>query len=250
MNRFYIEPAASHESVIVLSERESHHAANVLRMKAGEQVVALNGQGAELLCKVDKVARRQVTLKLIKRKEITPRPYQISLVQAVPKGKTMETIIEKGVELGVANIVPVLAERTVVHFDRQGAEAKLEKWNWIAIDAIKQCGSPWLPTIHSPKSIPEYVAAPIYGELTFVGSLQSDAQHPRAYFSDFAAKNRRKPKSVLVWIGPEGDFAPAELKLIQESGAQPITLGQLVLRCDTAAFYCLSVLNYELQAPT
>ena len=80
-----------------------------------------------------------------------------------------------------------------------------------------------------------------------VGSLQKERRHPRAVLQEYEMKQGRPPKSVAVWIGPEGDFTPAELAAIQASGAQPLSLGKLVLRVETAAIYCLSFLNYELQ---
>src|SRR3954469_7739381 len=104
MNRFYVEPQASREPLIELSERESHHALNVLRLKPGDRCAALNGQGAELLCQVEKIGKRQVTLRICQRNNIPPLPYQTTLIQALPKGKAMEFIIEKATELGAAHI--------------------------------------------------------------------------------------------------------------------------------------------------
>jgi 16S rRNA (uracil1498-N3)-methyltransferase len=84
-------------------------------------------------------------------------------------------------------------------------------------------------------------------ELSLVGSLQTERRHPRECFEEFQAKHGRRPQNAAVWIGPEGDFTLAELEVIQTSGAQPVSLGKLVLRVETAAVYCLSILNYELQ---
>ncbi len=249
MNRFYVEPQASREPLIELSERESHHALNVLRLKPGDRCAALNGQGAELLCQVEKIGKRQVTLRICQRNNIPPLPYQTTLIQALPKGKAMEFIVEKATELGAAHIIPVIAERSVARLDEENADAKLEKWNWIAMEAIKQCGSAWLPKIHPPRKISENIATPEPSELTLLASLQPDARHPRLHFQDFAHEKNRKPKSVSVWVGPEGDFTPAEINAIHARGALPITLGPLVLRSETAALYCLSTLNYELQGP-
>ena len=86
-------------------------------------------------------------------------------------------------------------------------------------------------------------------ELPLIATLQPDAQHPRNYFKEFSDDRKRLPSTATVWVGPEGDFTPAEINAIRGSGALPITLGQLILRSETAAFYCLSILNYELQAP-
>ena len=104
----------------------------------------------------------------------------------------------------------------------------------------------WLPKIETPATIGQFLARSERFELSFVGSLQTERRHPREYFQEFQTKHGRRPQSAAVWIGPEGDFTLEELKAIQNSGAQLISLGKLVLRVETAAVYCLSILNYEL----
>jgi 16S rRNA (uracil1498-N3)-methyltransferase len=249
MHRFYVEPSQSGEKSIEVSEREFHHATHVLRLKEGERVVALDGQGAELSCTIESITKRALTLRVYQRNAVAPLPYQVTLVQAIPKGKTMELIVQKAAELGVWRVVPIMAERTVAHLDEENTETKVEKWNWIAIDSIKQCGSTWLPKISEPLKPSQYLAQAERTELTLIATLQPDAKHPRIYLRDFVSEKGRKPKSISVWVGPEGDFTPAEINAIRAAGAVPISLGQLILRSETAAFYCMSVLNYEMQAP-
>ena len=248
MHRFYVEPGQSGNEMIELSEREAHHALNVLRLKEEERVVALNGEGAELSCVVAKLSKKGVTLRVYQRSTIPPLPYQLTLLQAVPKGKAMEIIVQKAAELGAWKVVPVISERTVTHLDEDRSESRVEKWRWIAIDAIKQCGSAWLPKFAEPLKPAQYLATAERTELTFVASLQPGAKHPRTYLKDFVTERKRKPKSITVWVGPEGDFTPAEINSVVAAGALPITLGSLVLRSETAAIYCLSVMNYEIQA--
>ena len=249
MHRFYIEPGQSQSESIQLSEREAHHALNVLRLKAGERVSVLDGQGSELLCTVEGTGKHEVSLRVYQRNKIAPLPYQVTLVQAIAKGKAMETIIQKAAELGAYRVVPVIGERTVSQLDEESAESKVEKWKAIAIDSIKQCGSAWLPKIELPVKPGQYLAQAERTDLALLASLQPGAQHPRTCLKDFQEEKGRKPKSIAVWVGPEGDFTPAEINAVRGSGALPITLGQLVLRSETAAIYCLSVLNYEMQAP-
>jgi 16S rRNA (uracil1498-N3)-methyltransferase len=248
MHRFYVEPAESRKELTELSEREAHHALNVLRLKEGERVVALNGEGAELCCTVEKVGKRGVTLRVYQRGAIPPLPYQLTLIQAVPKGKAMEIIVQKAAELGAWKVLPILSERTVAHVDEERSESKVEKWRWIAIDAIKQCGSAWLPKFSEPLKPSQHLALGERAELTLIASLQPGAKHPRTYLKGFLDEKNRKPKSIAVWVGPEGDFTPAEVNAVVGAGALPITLGPLVLRSETAAIYCMAVLNYEMQA--
>jgi len=249
MHRFYLPPAACQQQPLTLSGREAHHALNVLRIRPGERVAVLNGAGEEFLCEVQEARRREVTLKLVQTHTLAPLPYAVTLLQAVTKGKMMEVIVQKATELGAHRIVPILSARSVAHIEEGDAANKTEKWKATAIEAIKQCGCAWLPRVEPPQTPQGFLARGDKCELSLIASLQRDARHPREYFESFMAESKRRPASVGVWVGPEGDFTPAEFNAVRASGALPITLGELVLRSETAAIYCLSIINYELQSP-
>src|SRR5471032_1568027 len=247
MHRFYLPSKNCAGNSLRLDARESHHALKVLRVKYGELVAVLDGAGNEFLCTVENCSRDAVTLSVSLKNFMPPAPCQITLLVAVPKGKIIEGIIQKSVELGAHRIVPILSERVVTQLDGESGEHKREKWEQVAIEAIKQCGAVWLPKIEAPVTIGIFLARKEKFDLSLVGSLQKERRHLREVFSEFEVKQKRLPKSVGVWIGPEGDFTLDELKTIQDSGAFPISLGSLVLRVETAAVCCLSVLNHELQ---
>jgi 16S rRNA (uracil1498-N3)-methyltransferase len=249
MRRFYLPPSACRSDALTLSGAEAHHALRVLRVRVGERVIVLNGAGEELTCQVAETGRRAFTLDVLQRQRIVPMPCQITLVQAVPKGRTMDFIVQKATELGAARIVPTLSERSVPQWNPAEAATKRARWQMTAVEAIKQCGLAWLPAIDSPQDIAAITDQGALAELSLMASLHPGAQHPRARIETFLADNGRLPRSVAVWVGPEGDFSPRELEQIQRAGAKPVTLGRLVLRSETAALYCLSTLQYELQAP-
>jgi 16S rRNA (uracil1498-N3)-methyltransferase len=244
--RFYLPPERCLGDALRIEGREAHHALHVLRVKRGEPVVVLDGAGHEFLCEIAGASRDAVTMCVRQRNFIPPPACQITLLQAVPRGKIIEAIIQKSVELGAHRIVPLLTERVVTHLDEKERTSKREKWQLVAIEAIKQCGAAWLPKIETPVTIEQSFSRKEKFDLSLVGSLQTERRHPRECFQEFQAKFGRAPQTVAVWIGPEGDFTPDELKAIQASGALPISLGQLTLRVETAAVYCLSILNYEL----
>ena len=248
MHRFYLPPEHCRAAALTLRGGEAHHALRVLRVRDGERVVVLDGAGQELHCAVIGQKRDAISLEVVERKTFPPLPCAITLLQAIPKGKIFESITQKATELGVARIVPILSERVVTHLDSGSAEAKAEKWQQVAVEAIKQCGSAWLPSVEAPVTVKDFLAQPESFELPLVGCLENGSRHPRVWFEKFFAEHRRAPKSIGVWVGPEGDFSAAEYAAIQGAGARPITLGPLVLRVETAATYCLSVLNYELRA--
>jgi 16S rRNA (uracil1498-N3)-methyltransferase len=274
MHRFYLPPGSTRGDSLRLDGREAHHALRVLRLKRGELVAVLDGAGNEFLCTVENSSRDAVTLSVSLKNFTPPPPCSITLLQAVPRGKIIESIIQKAVELGARRIVPLLTERVVTHLDDGDAANKRDKWQQVAIEAIKQCGAAWLPKIEAPTTIENFLQAdrsggrqtaglvrenersgslpkaamPTHFEMALVGSLQKERRHPRECFREFQAKHGRLPQSAGVWIGPEGDFTPEELNAIQAAGALPISLGRLVLRVETAAIYCLSILNYELNS--
>lgn len=246
MHRFYLPPEHCAGTALRLDGREAHHALHVLRLQRGELVTVLDGVGNEFLCAVETSSRHAVTLSVSLRNVTPPPPCSIALLLAVPKGKIIESIIPKAVELGARRIVPLLTEHVVTRLDDRDAAGKRTKWQQTAIEAIKQCGAAWLPEIEAPMTIAQYLARKEKFDLSLVGSLQKDRRHPRKCLGEFQAKHGRLPQSVGVWIGPEGDFTPEELEAIQASGALPVSLGRLVLRVETAAIYSLSILNYEL----
>lgn len=247
MHRFYLPSDQCRDSTLELSGDEAHHALRVLRIQTGERVTVLDGAGGELICEVRQATKRTINLAVLHKNSSPPLPCQITLLQAVPKAKAMDYIVQKATELGAARVVPILSERTVIHLDEDNAGDKAGKWQQIAIESIKQCGSPWLTKIEMPVTLKNYLARQEKFDLPLIASLQDDRRHPREFMQQLRDEHKRAPATACVWIGPEGDFSPAEMNIIKAEGALPITLGRLVLRSDTAAIYSLSVLNYELQ---
>jgi len=248
MHRFYLPPASTRGDSLRLDGREAHHALRVLRLKRGELVAVLDGVGNEFLCTIENCSRDAVTLSVSLKNFTPPLPCSITLLQAVPRGKIIESIIQKAVELGARRIVPLLTERVVTHLDGEDAGNKRDKWRQVAVEAIKQCGAAWLPEIEAPVTPAQFLARKESLDLSLVGSLQKERHHPRACLQEFQTRHGRLPQNIGVWIGPEGDFTLEELDVIQAAGALPISLGRLVLRVETAAIYCLSILNYELNS--
>ena len=247
MHRFYLAPEQVSEAEVTLDPRESHHAVNVLRVRDGERVVVMDGVGSEIMCEVISAEKRAVRLKVLEHNRIKPLPYQVTLLQAMTKGKSMDFIIQKATELCVHRIIPLVAGRSVVHVE--DVDLKVEKWKSIAIDSIKQCGSPWLPIIDKPVTPKEFLSKNEDFDLPMIASLQSHTRHPREYFDDYVSGQGLLPKSLAVWVGPEGDFTPAEVNDLITAGVHPITLGQVILRSETAALYMVSAINYEMQSP-
>jgi 16S rRNA (uracil1498-N3)-methyltransferase len=246
VHRFYIAPENWNVDALTLSGSEAHHARDVLRMKRGEKLVVFNGRGREITAEIVDGTGDNIALLKLHEAETAPLRCRITLGQAIPKGKNMDLIVQKAVEIGASEIAPILSDRTVVHVDPESAAQKQTKWQQVAIEATKQCGQNWLPQVRAPRKLSEFFAEGAKFDLQLVGSLQSDARHLKKILADYSAEHPQLPASVLMLVGPEGDFTPAELGLARSHGCRPITLGPIVLRVETASIYCLSVLSYEL----
>ncbi len=241
MHRFFLPTAEWNSASPSLSDHESHHALDVLRLGAGDRIVVFDGVGGEATAQIIAVEGKRAHLRLLQKAVTQPLPCAITLAQAIPKGKNMEFIIQKAVELGAARIVPLLSDRTVVHLDAQELEKKRTKWRETALEACKQCGQNRVPEIDLPRSPKAFFESGERFDLQLIASLQPDARKVKTVLAEYPA-----PSSALVLVGPEGDFTPAELSLAKSHGCQPVTLGPIILRTETAALYCLSVLAHEL----
>ncbi len=160
MRRFYLPPHECQPDYLTLSGGEARHAAEVLRIRPGEDAAILDGEGREFFCHVETVERKKIQLKILQTRVSPAPPCPITLVQAIPKGKILESIIQKATELGVSRIIPLLSERVTTHLEGESVERKAERWRQTAIEAIKQCGQRWLPKVEPPIPWPRSWPAP------------------------------------------------------------------------------------------
>jgi 16S rRNA (uracil1498-N3)-methyltransferase len=244
--RVHCQPAAKEPAELILSPAESHHLIGVNRARVGDPVIAFDGRGTEWTCELVGDRRQGAVLRVRSRRDAMPLPFALTLAQALPKGPAMDAIVRKATEIGAARIVPLESARTQVHLDGERSDRKVDKWRVAALEAAKQCGNPFLPEIAPVQRLEAFVAATDASDLRLIASLHPGARPLRAVVADFTARTGRRPQSALWLIGPEGDFTPEELSRALAAGFAPITLGPLVLRCETAAVYALAVTSYEL----
>lgn len=216
---------------------EARHLAQVLRIKPGATITVFDGCGRRARAEVVSVSRDHVPLALGPPEHAAPPAPAITLAQAIPKGKNMDLIVQKAVELGVAAIQPLVTRNTVV----QPGDRKAEKWRRIALEACKQCGQDTLPHIADPMPLDSWLADK--GEspdLRLIASLAPGARPLREILHSYPGTT-----AATLLIGPEGDFTGTETTAALTAGFLPATLGSIVLRVETATLFCLSALRYE-----
>ena len=246
MPRFYIDPESWDESNLRLEGDEFHHCVNVLRLQSGDPVVVFDGLGMEIQTSIKDISKKVAYLDLNNQERIISpaRKTKIALAQAIPKGKNMDLIIEKGTELGVNHIYPFISERTIIRLNQSDSIKKQEKWQRVAIEACKQSGQNWLPKVEQPQKLLSMIDSLIREfDLVLIASLQPAAKHLKQILLNRTTKH---PESILILIGPEGDFTSSETAKAIGAGAESMTLGPITLRTETAAIYSLSVVAHEL----
>lgn len=238
---FYLPPDRWQQGGLVLEGEEAKHCRQVTRHREGDTVVVFDGRGRKAVARIASMHGGEVQLD-VQSQSVVPVPAcSITLVQGIVKGDTMDWIVEKAVELGVQRVVPVTAQRSIVRLDAADAAKKQAKWQRVALEACKQCGQAWLPEVSLPVSVEKACALTASVELRLTASLEAGA---------LPLKQLRPAASVAsaaLAIGPEGDFTEAEYDRLRTAGWQPWSLGNLVLRSETAAICALSILGYELR---
>ena len=229
MHRFYSDSD-------VLSAEDAHHALNVLRLSVGDEVELIT-DGCRYRAVLDFVASGEVRLA---RKELlasTEPSLSVTLFQGLPKGDKMDWIVQKAVELGIAEIVPVSLSRCIVRLDEKGRKAKTERWQKIAREAGKQSGRCVIPRVHMPVSLQQLPACFASLDAVVVPWEECPSGGPLSFF-----RLHENLSSLGILIGPEGGITPDEIQFLLRCNAQPITLGKRILRTETAGLAAVSAL--------
>jgi 16S rRNA (uracil1498-N3)-methyltransferase len=241
LTRVYVEAALTPGASVELAAPSAAHLAKVLRARSGDEIVLFNGDGREFTGAIDTVRGSRVSASIGAARTVDREsPFRLTLVQCVPRGDRMDFIVQKATELGIARIVPILSQRSVVRLDAAQAAAKQEHWHAVAVSACEQCGRNRLPVIETPQPLLHYLgamaslpAAP--GALRLV--LEPEGDHGAIDGRSAAIE------CADIAIGPEGGFTAAELDAFQLAGFSRTGLGPRVLRTETAAIAAVVLLQ-------
>lgn len=242
-SRYYLEASSWTTDNLTLTGDEAHHCCRVLRAKVGDPAEVFDGEGTSVTGEIIHLEKEKVIIRPTSDREISPKPKMITLNQAIPKGGNMELIVQKAAELGVSVIQPLITKNTVARAEQ--IAKKQAKWQRIALEACKQCGQNYLPIVKPSLSLADWINSQIPDTTAPDSTLKIIAAlHPESKPFNQAFTSDAQAASLL--IGPEGDFSEAEYKQILAVNFLPITLGEIILRVETATLYCISVIKHEL----
>ncbi len=236
LTRVFLDAALEAGTIVELPKETSAHLAKVLRARSGDEVVLFNGDGREFSGVIESVRGNRVAAAVGAPRVVDLESrIAITLVQCLPRGEKMDFVVQKATELGVARIVPVTSQRSVVRLDERQAQSKQAHWQAVAISACEQCGRTRLPFIESPVPLLNYLGQVAPGrQHCWVLEPQSIAPAFAVTAPDRAAPQRPLPDAQIA-VGPEGGFAEDELEAFRLAGFSRLGLGPRVLRTETAA---------------
>lgn len=244
MQHFFVTPAQVQDTVIYVEGQDVNHMKNVLRMKVGEQVEISDGNEWNYLCEVSDFELEKVVLTILERRKAdTELDSKLYLFQGLPKNDKMEWIVQKAVELGVYQVIPVSMKRCVVKLDDKKASKKVERWNGISESAAKQAGRSLIPEVTEVLSYEQALEQAKKLDVVLVPyELAKGIEETKQILSEI-----QRGQSVGIFIGPEGGFEREEVEKAIETGARPVTLGRRILRTETAGMTMLSILMFQLE---
>ena len=245
MYQFFVEPEQIDGKRISITGSDVNHIKNVLRMKPGEEIAVSNGtDGREYRCQIERITEDEVacTLLFIK-EEGLELPAKVFLFQGLPKADKMEWIVQKAVELGVYEIIPVATKRAVVKLDEKKAKNKTARWQGIAEAAAKQSKRRIIPAVREVMTMKEAVSYAKEMDCRLIPYELADGMKKTKELIGQLCGGQR----IAVFIGPEGGFDDSEIEAAIAAGIEPVTMGRRILRTETAGLCMLSWIMYQLE---
>ncbi|MDP2938043.1 MAG: RsmE family RNA methyltransferase [Candidatus Omnitrophota bacterium] len=243
MHRLYCPSQNISDNKIIIDNKDQvHHAKNVLRLKLNEEVVIFDDEGNEYRSILDKLLPKSMIFQVKGKEKFIPNPSKIKITVAcaIPKDSRMDEIIDKLTQLGAQRIIPLETERVIVKLNKHKRILRQERWKKIALNASLQSQRNTLPVVEPIKNIKEVLSESSDYDLKLIPTLAGEREN----LKDILAIN--KAKNILIIIGPEGDFTSEEINLAKKAGFIPVSLGDLVLRVETAAIAVTSFIGLYL----
>ena len=246
MHRFFVDTHQinSIQNRIIIENEDVKHISRVLRLKEKDKVEICDGENTEYICEIQSIDKNSVLLSIIDKKQSIKEPsIKTVLYQGVPKGDKMSFIIQKTVELGITEIIPVEMKRTVVQFGDRDKQNKIDRWKKIALEAAKQSKRGIIPAVHSPLNFDQALEHSKKNQLNI---MPYENENKKGFRAVMESLNKYNIDNIGIWIGPEGGLDEEEVAKAINNKIHLITLGPRILRTETAGFTTLSLIMYEL----
>jgi 16S rRNA (uracil1498-N3)-methyltransferase len=247
MRRVFLSPAHLTSDLITIDGPDFHHLANVLRVRVGDALILLDGEGGAYHAEVVQIEKRSLTGRRVDKADVPPEPAaSITVAQALGKGDRFEQVLQHGTEAGASGFIPLVTERTVVRVDAREAAGKLERWRIVAKGAAEQSGRARIPFVEGVATLRDLADRfPDFGHVLML--------HPNGQPLSQLAKAMLSPSlplpfspPLLLLVGPEGGFSDTEVEQTRARGARIVSLGPYVLRTETAAVVAVSQLLFAV----
>ncbi|WHY76182.1 16S rRNA (uracil(1498)-N(3))-methyltransferase [Neobacillus sp. WH10] len=246
MQRYFVNKQANDDRFFIVEE-DRHHIVKVMRMQIGDQIICVDPEGKQAVCRLAEITDESVVVDVVQWKdEVTELPISITIASGLPKGDKLEWIIQKGTELGAHQFLPFAANRSVVKWDEKKAAKKIERWQKIAKEAAEQSHRAFMPEIVSPMSFKEMLAKSKDFNYKLAAFEEESRNGETSVFSS-TLKKIIKGESLLLVFGPEGGLANEEVQLLKEHGFGLCGLGPRILRTETAPLYALAAISYHFE---
>jgi len=249
MRRFFISSQQVNDNVVIITGADVNHIGNVLRLRAGDELILSDGMNFEYQVEISEIHSSKIRATILKKERIDLLSPQVTLVQAIPKGAKMDTIVRQATELGVSSVIPVITSRTVVRLSREKKEKKRERWQNIAKEAAEQSQRSSLPAVSTVCGWDEALQKMASNDLAVAFWEEASELFSERVFIRF--QEGKKPEkeelgNCCILIGPEGGFSSDEIRDLDSQGIHCFSLGKQILRTETASAVALGIFFYEL----
>ncbi len=241
MHHFFVLPKMIKGTKATIIGEDVQHIRRVLRLTTGDEISLSDGKGAIFRARIESINHKSIVAAILKEEKHQEQLPFVTLFQALPKGTKMDLIIRQATELGIKEIVPLVTERSLVHLDKKSAEKRIIRWRRIAEEASKQSRRAYLPDFSDIMKWEEALESLRSYGLIIVPWEEEKAAGIRKILRETGGK-----KQVAAVIGPEGGFTSLEIETLKGAGARIVSLGENILRTETAAIAAIAIILYEL----
>ncbi|MDD5116624.1 MAG: RsmE family RNA methyltransferase [Candidatus Omnitrophica bacterium] len=242
MNSFFVDKIKANGDFVILEDPgQLHHLKDVLRLKPREKVEIFDNSGNGYIAEIAATGPREARFKIIERRFLDDQGIKLTVACAIPKNVKMDDIVDKLAQLGTFCVIPVETERVVVRLDKRKKLERLQRWRRIALSAAKQSHGCRLMQVEAVTDFKDFLIGLGDFDLKLIPTLEGKRKSLKEAFA-FTGKKSAK---IIVLIGPEGDFSPKELSMAKGAGFLPVSLGEQVLRVDTAAIAVAGFIRFS-----